>query len=127
MGSVRVMIVDDDDDMRSLVRLLFDLEDTVDLVGEATSSAAGVAVWRQHRPDIVVLDYRMPDGSGLIAAREILAEDPSAVIVMFSASMTDADIADAEAVGVHAFVSKDQLRALTDFVIAFGRPDPGTT
>lgn len=123
MASVSVMIVDDDEDMRSLVRLLFDLEDTVELVGEAASCATGIAVWRQHRPDVVILDYRMPDEDGLVAAKKILAEDPTAVIVMFSASMTSAHVAEAERIGVRAFVSKDQLRALTDFVVAFGQED----
>jgi DNA-binding NarL/FixJ family response regulator len=123
VDSVQVVIVDDDDDMRSLLRLMFDLEAAVEVVGEAATCAGAVAVWREHRPDVVVLDYRMPDCSGTDAAREILAEDPKATIIMFSASMNDQEIAEAKALGVRAFVSKDQLRALTDFVIAFGQVD----
>ena len=123
VSSVSVLIVDDNEDMRSLVRMLFDLEGVIAVVGEASSCAAGVAIWRQHRPDVVVLDYRMEDASGLDAARVILAEDPSAVIVLFSAFLSEEAIAEAQRLGVRACVSKDQLRALTDFVIANGHPE----
>jgi DNA-binding NarL/FixJ family response regulator len=120
---IRVLIVDDNEDMRALVRLLFDLEQAIDVVGESVSSVAGVADWRDLRPDVVVLDYRLDDGSGLDVAREILREDPTAVIVLFSAFLTDQNIAEAERLGVRACVSKDELRRLTDLVVAFGRTD----
>lgn len=121
MGSVKVLIVDDNDDIRSLVRLWFDLEDAIDVVGEATTGAAGIASWRATRPDVVVLDYRMEGLSGLDAARTILEEDPHAVVLLFSAFLNDEQIAEAESMGVTACVSKDQLRLLTDLVIARGR------
>jgi DNA-binding NarL/FixJ family response regulator len=121
VASVSVVIVDDNEDMRSLVRLLCDLDGVIEVLGEATSAAAGVATWRRYKPDVVILDYRMEDASGLDAAREILAEDPGAVIVMFSAFLSDATTAEAEAIGVKACVSKDDLRRLTDLVVSFGR------
>ena len=117
-----MLIVDDSEDMRSLVRLLFDLEAAIEVVGEAPSCAAGVAIWRERRPDVVVLDYRMEDASGLVAAREILEEDPSATIVLFSAFLSDHAVVEAQRLGVRGCVLKDQLHALTDFVIANGRP-----
>ena len=122
MADISVVIVDDNEDMRSLVRVLCDLESAIDVVGEATSAAAAVACWRKYQPDVVVLDYRLKGASGLDAAREILAEDPAAVIVMFSEFLTGTTIAEAEAVGIKACVSKDDLRRLTDLVVAFGRP-----
>lgn len=120
MASIRVLIVDDNDDMRSLVRLRFDLEEAIEVVGEATTGAAGIARWREVHPDVVVLDYRMEGLSGLEAARPILDEDPRAVVLLFSAFLTDENIAEAEALGVTACVSKDQLRLLTELVIARG-------
>lgn len=121
MADIRVLIVDDNDDMRSLVRLLFDLEDAISVIGEASTGAAGVELWRERRPDVVVLDYRMEGQSGLDAAREILAEDPHAIILLFSAFLSDQTIADAERLGVQACVSKENLRLLTDLVINHGR------
>lgn len=122
MASISVVIVDDSEDMRSLVRLHFDLDETIEVLGEATSAATGVACWRQLRPDVIVLDYRMEDASGLEAAREILEEDPTAVIVLFSASLSDEAIAEASELGIKACVSKDDLRRLTDLVVALARP-----
>lgn len=121
MASVSVVIVDDNEDMRSLVRVLCDLDGIIEVVGEATSAAGGVAIWRRFKPDVVILDYRMEDASGLDAAREILTEDPAAVIVMFSAFLSDAAIAEAQRIGIKACVSKDELRRLTDLVVSLGR------
>jgi len=118
-----VLIVDDDEDMRALVRLLLDLEQLVVVVGEAVSSAGAVATWRTLRPDIVVLDYRMEDATGFEAARQILEEDSGTVIVVFSAYLSDENIAEAKRLGIRACVSKDQLRQLTDLVVAFAVPD----
>src|SRR3954465_7170944 len=100
MTGVRVLIVDDNEDIRALVRLLLDLERVVEVVGEATNSAAAVASWRALRPDGVILDYRMEDATGLDAARQILEEDPSTVILVFSSFMTEDTIAEAERLGV---------------------------
>ena len=125
MSSVKVLIVDDNDDMRSLVRLWFDLEDAIDVVGEATTGAAGIARWRETRPDVVVLDYRMEGLSGLDAAQAILEEDPGTIVLLFSAFLTDAQVIEAHALGVRACVSKDELRLLTDLVIARGRLTEG--
>jgi DNA-binding NarL/FixJ family response regulator len=128
MAGVRVLIVDDNEDMRALVRLLLDLERVVEVVGEAASTAAAVATWRALRPDVIVLDYRMDDSTGLEAARQILDEDPGVAILLFSAFLSDENVAEAERLGVRACVSKDHLRQLTDLVVAFATPEapPGT-
>lgn len=110
-----VVVVDDDENMRRLIRLVLELE-SIEVVGEAWSAASALCMWRLHRPEIVVMDHRMPDGSGLDAARLILEEHPVQVIVMFSASMADRDVVEARRIGVRECLYKDELRRLPDML-----------
>ena len=115
MADLSVLIVDDNADMRALVRTILEIEG-VPVVGEATSVGRAVSDWRAHHPDLVVMDFRMEDGTGLDAAREILSDDPSASIILFSAFLTDENIAEAAELGVSECVSKDDLRRLASLV-----------
>ena len=115
MSEVRVLIVDDEEDMRALVRNLITLaNDRLSVAGEASSGAEAVNVWREVRPEVVLLDQRMPGLSGLETAKAILREDPTQMIVLFSAYM-DADMTSAaDELGVRACVSKRDTRKLVD-------------
>jgi DNA-binding NarL/FixJ family response regulator len=107
--SNRALIVDDDDDMRFLLRVVIEAANKgLAIAGEARSASEAVEQWRQHAPDVVVLDHRMPDRSGLDVAAEILAERPDQSIILFSAFLDDETIARAEALGVRACMSKDR-------------------
>jgi DNA-binding NarL/FixJ family response regulator len=107
--SNRALIVDDDDDMRFLLRVLIEAaNEGLKVAGEARSATEAVEQWRAHAPDVVVLDYRMPDRSGLDVAAEILAEAPDQSIILFSAFLDDDTVARAEALGVRACLSKDR-------------------
>jgi DNA-binding NarL/FixJ family response regulator len=105
----RALIVDDDDDMRFLVRVLIEAaNEGLAVAGEARNADEAVEQWRAQRPDVIVLDERMPGRSGLDVAAEILAEEPEQSIILFSAYLDDDMIARAEALGVSACLSKDQ-------------------
>src|SRR5437660_57740 len=79
----RALIVDDDDDMRFLLRVLIEAaNEGLAVAGEARTAGEAVEQWREHQPDVVVLDNRMPDGSGLDVAAEILAEQPDQSIIL---------------------------------------------
>jgi DNA-binding NarL/FixJ family response regulator len=117
---VRTLIVDDSDDMRSLVRLLVDLTEGANVVAEAVDGAGAIARWRELRPDVIVLDQRLPDRSGLDVAEAILGEDPSANILIFSAFLDDRALARAEALGVRECVPKDQVRRLPELIVGTG-------
>ena len=107
--SNRALIVDDDDDMRFLLRVVIETaNEGLAVAGEARSGTEAVAQWREHTPDVVVLDNRMPDRSGLDVAAEMLAERPEQSIILFSAFLDDETIARAEALGVRACLSKDR-------------------
>jgi two-component system chemotaxis response regulator CheY len=113
-AAMRALIVDDNEDMRSLVSLTMQLAG-IDVAGEAADACGGVRGWRAQQPDVVILDYRLPDHSGLDAAAYILREDPSARIVLFSAYLDDAALARAADLGVRA-IGKDRVRDLPTLV-----------
>ena len=108
-----MLLVEDEEDMRYLVRVVLEFaEDPIQITAEACDVDEGLAVWRQLRPHITVVDYRLPGGNGLDVAEQILAEDPAAPVVLFSAFLDARTIERAERRGVRACVSKDQVKDL---------------
>jgi len=92
MGAVnklRVMVVDDHDVVRMGLRAFIDAEDDLEVVGEASSGAQAVALARTHRPDVVIMDVRMPDGSGVDACRELRNESPDTQVIMLTSYSDD--------------------------------------
>ena len=114
MGSVRVLIVDDEADMRLLVRSVLRTAAGLEVVGEAASGREALTAVRTLDPDVVVLDYRMPDITGVDVAEQVLAERPDQAIVILSAFLNDATVHAAELVGVRSCVLKDRMFDLPD-------------
>jgi two-component system response regulator DesR len=111
------LIVDDDDDMRFLVATTIEVaNDGLEVAAVVGSSDAALAAWREHRPDVVLLDYRMPGLNGIDVASAILSEDPHQHVLLFSAYFTDDIIAEAEEIGVRECVSKDYVKVLPDIL-----------
>jgi DNA-binding NarL/FixJ family response regulator len=104
---VRVIIVDDHDLFRvGLSSLLSGFED-IDVVAHASGGRMGVRLTRELRPDVVLMDVRMPDLGGADATRQILAEDPAARVVALTVASDEADIAAVIDSGVCGFLAKD--------------------
>ncbi len=111
----RTLIVDDEEDMRVLLRATIDQANQGLLVScEASDGREAVQRWRECRPDLVVLDQRMPGLSGLEAAEQILKEKPDQRIVLFSAFLTEALRVKAEKLGVRSCLGKDELSRLPE-------------
>jgi two-component system, chemotaxis family, chemotaxis protein CheY len=81
----RVVLVDDDEQLRLVIRAAINSM-PCEVVGEGASGEDAVALFRQHRPDLLLLDVAMPGMSGLDALREIRREFPSAFVIMLTAS-----------------------------------------
>ncbi len=86
--TVRVMIADDNFDMRLLVRATLGGDARLDVVAEAEDGTGALDAFRSTRPDVCVLDYRMPGMTGLEAGTQILSEDPDTKVLLFSAYLT---------------------------------------
>jgi DNA-binding NarL/FixJ family response regulator len=110
---VRTLLVDDDEDMRMLAASIIRIANAgLEIVGQAPNAELGLARWRELQPDVVVLDHRMPDRTGLELAEEILAEQPGQPIVLFSAYLDAAVSAAAEEAGVCSLLDKDRFNDL---------------
>lgn len=115
---MRTLIVDDEGDMRLLMRLMLTMEGDCEVVAEAENGGDGYAAWERTRPDVVVLDMRMPGETGLDTARRILAADPEQRIVMCSAYMDAAQQEEARLAGVSACIEKTDIGRLAEVVRA---------
>ena len=115
MAEVRVLIVDDEEDMRVLMRNLITLaNEGLSVAGEAANGAEAMERWREVRPEVVLLDQRMPGLTGLETARAILREDPNQMIVLFTAFMDPEVVLAADEIGVRACLSKRDARKVVD-------------
>jgi DNA-binding NarL/FixJ family response regulator len=104
---IRLLIVDDHDILRYGVRALLRKHDDVEVVGEAGSVAEAVQQARDLSPDVVLMDARLPDGSGIDACREILSDNPRTRVLFFSSYTGKQTVFMAMVAGAHGHVSKD--------------------
>jgi YesN/AraC family two-component response regulator len=72
---IRVLLVDDQALIRSGIRSLLEAEDDIEVVAEAADGRQAVALARQHRPDIALVDVQMPVMDGIEATRQIVADE----------------------------------------------------
>jgi CheY-like chemotaxis protein len=92
-------------------------KDGIDVL-EAADAGATLTVWREQRPDVIVLDHKMPPDSGFAVAEQILAEDPAQVIFLFTA-FVDAEItAKSEDLGITLCLGKDRVFDIPELVRA---------
>jgi two-component system, NarL family, nitrate/nitrite response regulator NarL len=104
-NAVRIAIVDDHPIFRTgLSRSLAD-EPEFDVVGEGSSAADAISLFRTHRPDAMLLDLSMP-GGGHTALRSILQEDAEAAVIILTASEEDGDLFEALKQGARGYVLK---------------------
>lgn len=114
----KVLLVDDHDLIRQGLRRAFERAHDFTVIGEAASVADATAVTEKLRPDVVILDIRLPDGSGLDAARALRSGAPELGIVILTMYAGDEHLFGALEAGASAFVPKD---APADEVVAAAR------
>jgi two-component system response regulator DevR len=89
MSEIRVMLVDDHEIVRQGLRALLDRREHLQVVAEAGSAAEAVEAAARVKPDVIVMDVRMPDGTGIEACREIRAERPETRVLMLTSYADD--------------------------------------
>jgi DNA-binding NarL/FixJ family response regulator len=103
---VRVLLVDDDDLMRAGLRSVLSSDDGIEVVGEAGDGRAALDEVRKLRPDLVLMDIRMPELDGISATRELLAAEPELKVVVLTTFEEDDYIFEALSAGASGFLLK---------------------
>ena len=109
-SAIRVLLADDHPVVREGLRGMLAAESGIDVVGEVGSGDEAVAVARKLRPDVILMDLRMPRGDGVSAIERITKDRPEARIVVLTTYDTDADILRAVEAGAAGYLLKDTPR-----------------
>jgi two-component system NarL family response regulator len=105
--SVRILLVDDHQMMRDGLRSILDLEDDLDVVGEAANGYEALEMAKTLRPDVVVMDIGMKDLNGIDATRQIKERNPQAQVIALSTYSDESYVLSMLQAGASGYVIKD--------------------
>jgi DNA-binding NarL/FixJ family response regulator len=105
-GPIRVAVVDDHEVFRQGLTMLLGVEDDIEVVGEAGDGVAATELAASTAPDVILMDVRMPKGSGIEACVAIKEVTPTARIIMLTVSDEEADLYDAVKNGASGYLLK---------------------
>jgi len=108
-GKIRILVAEDHLVARVGVSTIVNMQPDMTVVAEASNGQQAVELFRKHRPDVTLLDLRMPGMGGVEAATAIRAEFPTARMIALTTYGGDEDIRRALAAGVLAYLTKDVL------------------
>jgi DNA-binding NarL/FixJ family response regulator len=131
-GKITVFLLDDHEVVRRGVHELLSMEDGIEVVGEAGTAADAMVRIPATRPDVAVLDVRLPDGSGVEVCREIRSRDESVKCLMLTSYADDEALFDAIMAGASGYVLKairgdELLAAIRDVAAGKSLLDPEAT
>ena len=106
-GTIRVVVADDQEIVRTGLRMILDAQPGIEVVGEAADGREAVDAARRLRPDVCLLDIRMPDLDGIEATRRILAADQPPAVVVITTFDLDEYVYGALRAGAKGFLLKD--------------------
>ena len=109
-NKIRVVLADDHVTVREGLAAIIGRQPDMTVTGEAANGREVVDVWRERRPDVTLIDLRMPVLDGVGAIAEIRRADPSARIIVLTTFDTDNDIARAISAGAKGYLLKDAPR-----------------
>lgn len=105
--SVRVLIADDQELVRTGLRMILDAQPGIEVVGEASDGVEAVALARDIRPDVCLMDIRMPRLDGIAATRQLVAEHPDTKVLVLTTYDLDEYVFSAIRAGASGFLTKD--------------------
>src|SRR5581483_8661661 len=109
--AIRVLTVDDHELVRKGIAAILSAEPGFELVAEANTGEQAVCLFREHRPDVTLMDLRLPDESGVEATRKIRSEFPDAHIIVLTSYDGDQDIYRALEAGVRGYLLKEMVHS----------------
>jgi two-component system, NarL family, response regulator DevR len=120
---IRLMLVDDHEVVRKGLRAMLETHDDFEVVAEASNADEAVLRARSYKPQVVVMDVRLPDRSGVLACREIRDENPEIAVLMLTSFSDDQALFDSIMAGAAGYVLK-QVRG-SDLVDGIRRVGAG--
>lgn len=129
---IRVLIVDDSEVVRTGLRTLLGIEPALEVVGEAVSVASGVEACARLKPEVVLLDIRLPDGTGIDACRQMVRRAPDTRVLILTSVLDEAVVEDAIRAGAHGYLLKEidgrgLVSAIRDVAAGKSILDPAVT
>lgn len=129
---VSLLLIDDSEVVRAGLRTLLGTEAGIQIVGEAMSVATGVEAAARLRPNLVLLDIRLPDGTGFEACRQILKRAPDTRVLILSSVADDAMVDEAIRSGANGYLLKEidgrgLVNAICDVAAGKSILDPAIT
>lgn len=104
---IRLVIVDDSELVRAGLQSLLQTVEAIELVGTAADVRGALEVCARTRPDVVLLDIRLPDGTGIDACRQLLRVDDHVRVLFLTSSAEQAVVDDAIRAGAHGYLLKE--------------------
>jgi DNA-binding NarL/FixJ family response regulator len=105
---VRILLVEDNEVFREALELLLGMRSDVQVVGAVGDGAAAVSAAVEHRPDVVLMDYRLPGLDGIQATAQVVEAVPEVAVVALTASADDAEREALVEAGAVVCLNKDQ-------------------
>lgn len=109
---MRVAVVDDDKLVAMSLKTILEMDDGVEIVGIGLDGDEAVSLYRQQKPDVLLMDIRMQGKNGLEAAEEILTENKNAVILFLTTFSDDEYIIRALKLGVKGYILKQDFESI---------------
>lgn len=106
-GAIRVLVVDDHDLFRAGLASLLAMQPDIEVVAQASGGRMGIRLADELRPDVVLMDLRMPDVEGPTATRKILERSPGMRVLVLTVATDDSDVEAALEAGACGFIAKD--------------------
>jgi DNA-binding NarL/FixJ family response regulator len=120
---IRVLLVEDNDVFRQALILLLELQDGIEVAGAVSEGNAALSAYREHGPDVVVMDFRLPGMDGVEATLELVSEHPEVAVVCLTASASPRELDALMAAGAVDCLRKDEeLEVIVAAIRRAGQP-----
>ena len=129
---IRVLLIDDSEVVRTGLRTLIGTEASLEVIGDAVNVATGVEAAARSKPDVVLLDIRLPDGTGIDACRQILRRSPESRVLILTSVIDDTVVDESIRAGAHGYLLKEidgrgLMAAIRDVAAGKSILDPAVT